>query len=139
MLVQKLKYIASMIPITRRLVINKLAKARKTRKSGYARFEKSLGRVSFGSKNFEPKIFVSIFEIFWAQNISIEFCAELDNVKKMNFLFFPFFFRRPTLPKKKKFGPKILLLIFSLNWMILRKTLDSYFLALLRTVKRHDQ
>ena len=54
---------------------NKLAKARKTRKS--------LGTLSL--KKFGPgKLWV---EKVWAQNISIDFLAEADNFKKINFLF----------------------------------------------------
>ena len=60
-----------------------------TQVSGYARFEKSLGRVSFGSKKFGPKIFLLIFSLNW-----------------IIFLF----------PR-----PKIFWLIFSLNWIVLRK------------------
>ena len=47
----------------------KIKQARKssedTQVTGYARFEKSLGLVSFGSKRFGPKIFLLIFSLNW--------------------------------------------------------------------------
>ena len=36
-----------------------------TQVTGFARFEKSLGRVSFGSKKFGPKILLWIFSLNW--------------------------------------------------------------------------
>ena len=53
------------------MISNKLAKARKTRKSPG----------SLGLKKFGPgKLWV---EKVWAQNIFIDFLAELDNYKKI--------------------------------------------------------
>ena len=73
-----------------------------TQVSGYARFEKSLGRVSFGSKNFGPKFFLLIFSL----NCIIFF---------FQFTHTPDQFQ-DILPR-----PKIFLSSFSLNLKVLRK------------------
>ena len=97
------------------LILNKLAKARMTRKSPGTLGLENLGRVSFGSKKFGPNFFNN-------------FLAELNDFKKLNFFFFNFFWLTP--PFFPPHGPnsknptqtqKIFLLIFSLNWIILRK------------------
>ena len=62
---------------------NKLAKARKTRKS-----PGTLGLKKFGL----GKLWV---EKVWAQNIVINFLAELDHIKKINYCFFYFFYHSP--------------------------------------------
>ena len=65
---------------------NKLAKARKTRKSP----------ATLGLKNIGlGKLWV---EKVWAQNIVINFLAELDHIKKINYCFFYFFLPFPPGP-----------------------------------------
>ena len=66
---------------------NKLAKARKTRKS-----PGTLGLKNFGpGKLWDKKV--------WARNIFIDFLAELDNFK----IFFLFFFSKNTNFQKSKY------------------------------------
>ena len=68
------------------LNVKKLAKARKTRKSP----------ATLGLKNIGlGKLWV---EKVWAQNIVINFLAELDHIKKINYCFFYFFLPFPPGP-----------------------------------------
>ena len=45
--------------------IDKKTSLQDAQAAGYARFEKSLGRISFGLKMFGPKMFSSIFWLNW--------------------------------------------------------------------------
>ena len=75
---------------------------------------------------------VDTFHITWAQIFFIDFLADLDNFKKINFRVVSIFLDRPLPPSPDQFQeishrPKILLSIFSLNCIILGKPIFNFF------------